>query len=126
MENEKINIYVNKDKETTAAVINDCDFDAVNRIMKRLGADLEDVLCDKQNILHVKDAIMPCKIRGKVKRNSEDEYDEAIGRQEAIKKAIKKHNERFLRALCKWQAQMLKEIRDVSPETFEKALDTLK
>lgn len=119
-----LDIYKNKDKKATTAVINNSSFDAIVHIAKKLGIRPD---CDCKASLYralpySSSALMSDKYSGTVKCNGEDEYNEKVGTDEAVKKAMSNHKKGFTRAIIRWQASMIKVIMDVSPKTFDTAL----
>ena len=117
-----LDIYRNEDKKTTTAVINYCDNDAINRVMKRLGLNIEDMIGRDRDVFHVREALMASKTDATVKCNEKDTYNAKEGENEAVKKAMSNHNKSFKKALLRWQIAMIKDIKNVSPETFDEAI----
>lgn len=131
-----LDIYRNDSKKTTTAVINDSAFDAVRHIARKLGiktCDFDDCdICEGMQICKdigicmevpcADKALMSNRYSGTVTCDSRDNYDEEVGENEAVKKAMANHNRGFVKALVRWQAAMIKNIMAVSPETFDEAL----
>ena len=140
-----LDIYRNNSKKTTTAVIKDSTFDAVRHIARKLGVDLgiydiyndcddcdgcED--CSKMKMYEnieicrqvpcADKALMNNRYSGTVTCDDRDTYDEAVGEDEAVKKAMANHNRGFMKAIVRWQSALIKQAIDVSPETFDEAL----
>lgn len=134
-----LDIYRNNSKKTTTAVIKDSTFDAVKHIARKLGVDLdryddcddcED--CDEMKMYEnfeicrqvpcADKALMSNRYSGTVTCDDRDTYDEVVGEDEAVKKAMANHNRGFVKAIIRWQSALIKQAIDVSPETFEEAL----
>lgn len=116
-----LNIYKDKEKQTTTAVVTKSEHDARSRIVRRLGLSsldiyfIGDYLClDKTKMNKTYSGTVHCDER--------DTYDEAVGVDKAVKKAMDNHNRAFMRAIIRWQVAMLKKIKSVSPETFDEAV----
>lgn len=116
-----LNIYKDKEKQTTTAVIAKSANDASSRIVKRLGLSKIDIYLLSDYICLDK-AKMNKTYSGRVHCDERDTYDEAVGADKAIKKAMDNHNRAFKRAIIRWQVAMLKKIKTVSPETFDEAM----
>lgn len=123
--------YVNEKEQTTVAVAEDAEMDAVMHILKvmpeiRYGAE-EEVGCAfgatriNMRAFTLSSALINGPIKGIVKCHDGDTYDAEVGRNEAVKKAMNNHNKAFKRALKNWQIAILKRIREVSPDTFDDA-----
>lgn len=120
-----LQIFRNEKKKTTTAVIDYSAFDAIRHIEKRL--NLKDGACDcVANVLEFDKAIMSDKYTGTVTCDDRDEYSEAAGENAAVLKTMRNHHKGYEKALVNWQVAMLKKIKTVSPETFEKALEKIK
>lgn len=125
--------YVNENEQTTVAVAEDVEMDAVMHILKVMpeicyGAE-EEVECGIPGVTRINlrafnlsGALINGPIKGIVKCHEGDTYDVAVGKNEAVKKAMNNHNKAFKRALKNWQIAILKRIREVSPDTFEEAV----
>lgn len=124
--------YVNENEQTTVAVAEDVEMDAVMHILKVMpeisyGAE-EEVGCAfgatriNMRAFTLSSALINGPIKGIVKCHEGDTYDAEVGRNEAVKKAMNNHNKAFKRALKNWQIAILKRIREVSPDTFEEAV----
>lgn len=117
-----LEILRNEKKETTTAIIEGCELDAAKRVGKRL-----DIKHDNGEICfccipHIESLLMKNKIVGTARPLGDDTYNEKEGRDRAVFKAMKNHKNAFTKALKRWQVAMIKDIRDVSPETFAEAL----
>lgn len=131
-----LDIYRNNSKKTTTAVINDSTFDAVKHIARKLGINTDSYddcdsceemqMCENLEICMrvpcADKAIMNKRYSGTVTCDDRDTYDEAVGEDEAVKKAMANHNRGFMKAIVRWQSALIKQAIDVSPETFEEAL----
>lgn len=128
--NSRADIYVNKEKQTTSAVLKDTAFDAVEAIARRMGVEIDGCTCgciygvemDLSDIALDK-AVMHDRYSATVKVHGDDVFNEDEGEKRAVKKAMDNHKDAFTRALTRWQVAMLKKIKSVSPETFDKALE---
>ena len=121
-----LDIFRNSKKKTTTAVIKDSAYDAVNHIEKKLGLIADGDLMEPE-VAEVFEpslskAIMNNTYTGTVKCDERDTYDEAVGEDEAVKKAMANHKNGFTKAIVRWQAAAIKRIIEVSPETFDDAL----
>lgn len=126
--------FKNEEKRSTIAVIEDCQTDAIAHIGRIMAARhlvnlnrgnckrCEQIKFASKCIPGVREAEMPNVIKATVTCDARDEYNEAVGESEAVKKAMSNHKRVFLKALTRWQVAMLKDIIAVSPETFEDAL----
>lgn len=133
---EMLDIYRNNSKKTTTAVIKDSTFDAVRHIARKLGVDVDEYdkyddceemqMCENLEICMrvpcADKAIMNKRYSGTVTCDDRDTYDEAVGEDEAVKKAMANHNRGFVKAIIRWQSALIKQVIDVSPETFDEAL----
>ena len=120
-----LQIFRNEKKKTTTAVIESAAFDAVKHIEKRL--NIRDGACNcAAAILEFDKAIMSDKYTGTVTCDFRDVYNEVVGEDEAVLKAMRNHHKGYEKALVNWQVAMLKKIKTVSPETFEKAFEKIK
>ena len=131
-----LDIYRNNSKKTTTAVIKDSTFDAVKHIARKLGIDVDEYdkyddceemqMCENLEICMrvpcADKAIMNKRYSGTVTCDDRDTYDEAVGEDEAVKKAMANHNRGFVKAIIRWQSALIKQVIDVSPETFDEAL----
>lgn len=131
-----LDIYRNNSKKTTTAVIKDSTFDAVKHIARKLGIDVDEYdeyddceemqMCENLEICMrvpcADKAIMNKRYSGTVTCDDRDTYDEAVGEDEAVKKAMANHNRGFMKAIVRWQSALIKQVIDVSPETFDEAL----
>lgn len=134
-----LDIYRNNSKKTTTAVIKDSTFDAVRHIARKIGVDLDryDACddcddCDEMKMYEnielcrqvpcADKALMNNRYSGTVTCDDRDTYDEAVGEDEAVKKAMANHNRGFVKAIIRWQSALIKQVIDVSPETFDEAL----
>lgn len=120
-----LNIYKDKEKQSTTAVVTKSEYDARSRIVRRFGLSkldihlIGDYLClDKTKMNRTYSGTVHCDER--------DTYDEAVGADKAIKKAMDNHNRAFKNAIIRWQVAMLKKIKTVSPETFDEAVTKAK
>jgi hypothetical protein len=122
---------------TTTAIIEDTQCDAVRAIIKRLGlkgsvADPDSInwCCEEcrynWDTLRLDKAIMNKKYTATVTKDDRDNYDEKVGEDEAVKKAMSNHNRAFKKALLRWQVVVLRDIKNVSPETFDEAVEKVK
>lgn len=128
-----IRTYVNSEKETTVAVVDDFEYDAVKRIVKVMPEIVEGAAKDlcgccggiqfDVNAFALRHAFIQGPIKGVVKCHGEDKFDYATGENEAVKKAMNNHNKAFNRALKNWQVAILKKICSVNPGTFNQAVD---
>lgn len=133
-----LKIFRNSKKQTTVAVIEDCQTDAIAHIGRIMAARhqvnlnrgdckrCEQIRFASKCIPGVREAEMPNVIKATVTCDARDEYNEAVGESEAVKKAMSNHKKSYLKALKRWQVAMLKDIIAVSPETFEDALHTVR
>ena len=131
-----LDIYRNNSKKTTTAVIKDSTFDAVKHIARKLGIDVDEYdkyddceemqMCENLEICMrvpcADKAIMNKRYSGTVTCDDRDTYDEAVGEDEAVKKAMANHNRGFVKAIIRCQSALIKQVIDVSPETFDEAL----
>ena len=127
-----LSIFKNNNKKTTTAIIFDSETDAMKHISKKLGlGDITNPFrfsgldSDKElmRVLKLDKALMNNKYSGTVTCDDRDNYDEAVGEDEAVKKAIANHNRGFVKAITRWQSALIKQVIDVSPETFDEALE---
>lgn len=111
------------EKKTTTAELSGTKFDAIAHIIKVLGIRYSKI-DDAMNYSDMKlyEAVMSEVYTGTVTCDEKDDYDEAVGESEAVKKAMSNHNKAFKRALTRWQIAMIKRIINVSPDTFDTAL----
>ncbi len=121
-----LDIFRNSKKKTTTAVIKDSAYDAVNHIEKKLGLSVDGELLELE-VAEVfepslRKAVMNNTYTGTVKCDERDTYDENVGEDEAVKKAMANHKNGFTKAIVRWQAAAIKRIIEVSPETFDEAL----
>lgn len=114
---------VKNGKKVTTAIVTDCMFDAVKRIEKRFFNPTDAEECVLPNI---DKALMNDKFASSVRLADGDTYSEAEGESLAVKKNMEKHNRAFTKAIINWQVAMLQDIKRVSPETFEDALNKVK
>lgn len=121
-----LDIFRNSKKKTTTAVIKDSAYDAVNHIEKKLGLIADGDLLEPEVAAvfepSLSKAIMNNTYTGTVRCDERDTYDEAVGEDEAVKKAMANHKNGFTKAIVRWQAAAIKRIIEVSPETFDDAL----
>ena len=121
-----LDIFRNSKKKTTTAVIKDSAYDAVNYIEKKLGLIADGDLLEPEVAAvfepSLSKAIMNNTYTGTVRCDERDTYDEAVGEDEAVKKAMANHKNGFTKAIVRWQAAAIKRIIEVSPETFDDAL----
>jgi phosphotransferase system IIB component len=117
-----LDIYRNEAKKTTTAVIKGSKQDAVNHIAKRLKITTK----FEAKIYNLGAAIMQDKYSGTVTCDERDTYDAAVGEDEAVKKAMDNHKNGFTKAILRWQVSMIKKIKNISPETFDEALNKVK
>ena len=120
-----LDIFRNSKKKTTTAVIKDSAYDAVNHIEKKLGLIADGDLLEPEVAAvfepSLSKAIMNNTYTGTVRCDERDTYDEAVGEDEAVKKAMANHKNGFTKAIVRWQAAAIKRIIEVSPETFDDA-----
>lgn len=126
--------FKNKEKKETIAIIENCQADAIAHIGRIMAARhqvnlnrgnckrCEQVKFACKLVPGVRDAEMTNVIKATVTCDARDEYNEAVGESEAVKKAMGNHKKAFLKALTRWQVAILKDVIAVSPETFEDAL----
>ena len=127
-----LRIFKNDTKKTTTALIENSSYDALLRVLKRLGvkdyqydADTNQLIinpCEVADAFKLGVLEMNDKISGTVTYDERDTYDEKVGESLAVKKAMDNHKRAFLKALKRWQVVMIKNIMEVSPETFREAL----
>lgn len=123
-----LRIFRNDEKKTTTAIIEDCEYDAINTITKRLyGKRIVDEhryepISLEKYVPSIDEALMSPKYCGTVACDERDEYNEKVGESQAVKKAMANHNDSYNRALLRWQVAILRKIREVSPDTFAAAL----
>lgn len=123
-----LDIFRNNEKKATTAVIKDSELDAALHIAKRLGVDdnydneCGCPACKVLDVPFVGAAIMGDKYTGTVVCNEKDTYDEKVGEDEAVKKAMANHKRGFTKAIIRWQSTVIKAVMEVSPETFDEAL----
>lgn len=135
-----LQVIMNEEKKSTTAILRGTSTDALEKIGRRIVSTHPETMClddslDKKSMYtqvalnslpNGFEAIMPDKIVGTVRCSEEDTFDEEVGRKEAIKKATEKHNKTFKKAIIRWQAAMIKDIINVSPETFDEAFSKVK
>lgn len=118
-----LDVYHNEAKRVTTAVIKDTEYDAFNLIAKRFLTGEEEYYGEE--IPCADSAIMCNRYSAIVTCDERDKYDTAIGEDMAVKKAMDNHNRGLKKAILRWQAAMIKKVREVSPETFEAALHSV-
>lgn len=59
---------------------------------------------------------------GVAKCSSEDSFDYEVGKDLALKRSMEHRNKAFRSAIIAWQAEIIRRIQAVSPETFHEAL----
>lgn len=122
-----IKFYENREKKVTTAVVDDCALDAINKITKVLnGQNGGFPFADCVDVPFIESAKMNEKYTAVVECDDRDTYSVQVGKSEATKKVLENHNKAFKRAILRWQKRMLKFIKDVQPETYEKAINSLK
>lgn len=118
-----LDIYKNSKKKATTAVIKGSETDAIMSISKKLGLCPCMIAYEPGNeILCLDKAVMKNSYSGTVKCDERDTFDEAVGVDQAVKKAMDNHKRGFTKAIIRWQAAMIKKVMEVSPETFNDAL----
>lgn len=112
-----LRVFSNEKKGTTTAIVENCETDAIRHIDKIYSAT-----AGVYETPRLYDAVMATKYTGTVTCREGDEFNAKLGEGLAVKKAMDNHNNGFKKAIVRWQALMIKDIMQVSPETFEEAL----
>lgn len=119
-------------KKSTTAIIEGSQYDAIFKVMKRLGVNHVDIdengelnLCPVQvaERMNIPKLFMNPIYTGTTFCDERDTYDEAVGEDVAVKKAMDNHKAGFTRAIKRWQTAMIRMVIDVNPETFKEACD---
>jgi hypothetical protein len=131
-----VHFYENEGKKVVTAVIKDSKDDAKIQVIKRLGLSNEFIesevglgyvsCCDISPVLKLDTLEMPNTVSATVHVQEGDTYDRQVGRDAANDKVIKNFESSKKKALIRWQLAMLKQIKNVSPETFDEAFAKLK
>ena len=123
------------EKKTTKAVINGASRDAVKHIRKIYSANESEnekkanKRAEGKEGCKCMDSLVPCigaalmhdDYSGTVKCFGDDKYDESVGEDLAVQKAMMNHQSAFKKAVIRWQVAVLKKVQRVSPETFAEA-----
>lgn len=125
--------FFNKAKGTTTAIAEDCEFDAMRHIDKVYNAQVGGAtngccpVCRPQiEVPRLEEAYMSNKYAGVVTVREDDVFDEKVGENLAVKKAMENHKNGFRKAIIRWQVAMIKDIIRVSPATFDEAVTKAK
>lgn len=119
-------------KKSTTAIIDNSEYDALFKVMKRLGVNHigydefgKLCICPTQvaECMHVDKLFMNPVYTGTTYCDERDVYNEEIGEDVAVKKAMDNHKAGFTRAIKRWQTAMIRMIIDASPETFVESYD---
>lgn len=120
-------------KKSTTAIIEGSRADALRAVLKRLGVneveyDSESgiiTVCPVQTAecMNVDKLFMNDTYLGTTFCHKDDVYDEKVGEDVAVKKAMDNHKAAFKRAIVRWQVAMIKDIMKASSNTFEEALE---
>ena len=117
-------------KKSTTAIIDNSEHDALFKVMKRLGVkhigyDEFGNLCicptQVAECMKIDKLFMNPVYTGTTYCDERDTYDEKVGEDVAVKKAMANHKEAFTKAIKRWQTAMIKMVLDVYPETFDEA-----
>lgn len=132
-----LEVVQNDKKKTTTAIIANSEKDAICHVLKRLGVQYDvgstpdgDVcinFCgiDMVSAFKLNALKMSGKYTGTVRCNEADTYDERVGTDEAVKKAMRNHKNGFRRAIIRWQSAVIKVVYDISPDSFKEALHSV-
>lgn len=111
----------------TKAFIDNSKFDAADRIFRIFTEEIRkhnhklDPVQEIAVALNLKESYMHQTYSGTVVCHPEDEYDETVGEDLAVKKVMKNHHASFIKKLRAWQVSILTKVYEVCPETFESA-----
>lgn len=105
MDTRDIRYYVNEEKKTVAAVIDNCAEDAVADLMDKFSNSF------MPNLAML---IIPDTLKAKVKCHPDDEWNEEIGKQVAKEKLIKKYNRAKANAIKDYITEVSKFVAEAS------------
>lgn len=125
--------YVDEENRRVIAVAEDCDMDAINKIVKRYpfisDAGMKVSLTNdsgRRNKKHkvtfafgLEKALMPESFRAVATCDPTDEYDYEVGREIADKKLLAKIKQSEDKAIARWKAYMIQMLNHVDL-TFDK------
>ena len=99
-----IEYFVNKKDQTVTAVLDNCEYDAINRIEKKFHSTPFSVDCDSIGYPGSNRYVMSYRYSATVKVHSPDVFNVEVGKKEARNKLIKNYrkglNKRINRFLC--------------------------
>ena len=101
-----IKYYFNREKKQTIAVLDNCKFDAYNRIDKIMN-ESEFMFCSKVSNEHDK-YIMPDTFKATVTCDPRDEYNEEVGKREAKKKLMRNYYKSLDKRLAMFKESVVK------------------
>lgn len=114
-----IKYNINEKKGVVVAMIEQCEFDAIHKVMKRYPPLKEIELNDRTDVedlyerFNLYDLRMPHKFVGVAKCNDEDTFDEEVGVKLAGDRVKEKYNKTLNRLINNWVDKMEKQLRTV-------------
>lgn len=104
-----IRYVVNKEKRTCVALLENIEFDAINKINKMCLKDARFTDCANMYAYVCRDSkyVMPNKFVGVAKCSSEDNWDEEVGKRVAREKLLDKYHNELDKQLLRFLNNML-------------------